>query len=491
MRYQINLCCKEGPDKGRLWRYVLDASTTIVIGRLRGCHLLLHDTKVSQSHCLLQIQDDKLCLIDMGSHSCTYVNGQAISRAHTLADGDMISIGNSSLLLSVNAVTPKTAGASAASDKRHAHLPAQPPGGANMPEGLPAATMLTACSGTENKPDPLPAIVLPQLSGSGECSIGDSSTATLILPTAAGSTPQPKPAARCCQLCGHDSGLQQINGVRCCQACQTIAGIWESNLGEWQIDGEPWYSNRYGVVVPAANGQRRSLLYLSRQPHPQLRLTWLEQEDKYAHPHIYPVGQHRMCQEHCVAELPFCPGRFVDKLKTLPSALEAMELVLYVAKALEYGHTRWGAHGEICPHNMYQEISGRPYLLGYGLLRCPHFPEHAWSGEGHLDTLYFAAPEVIAGASPEATADEFSLAASLFALLTGSFVYQGETWEQIRQEALVFMPPRHRFRHPLLGNFFSMALARQPADRYPDIGHFTDAMALVVSACRNLKQDDL
>jgi hypothetical protein len=453
------LCCKEGVDKGRRWRYSVEETTSIVIGRLRGCHLLLHDPKVSQSHCLLQIQKKSLSVVDMGSHGGTFVNGQAVVRVRELAEGDLLSLGNSSLSLTMETEPDAAA-------KR--------------------------CSPTAKKKQDVPiSTIEPPKVASTAKENRDSTSDTLVMPQ---DISQGKSAfLAACMFCGCETDSMRAEDVTSCPACETIADLWRNSMTEWQITGAPWYNNRYGIIVPASKDKSRNLIYITRRPQPQLRLSWLEEAEdcSHAHPYIYPLNSYRACQDYLVAELPYYPGIFLDKLKTPLTVLEAIAIILQIGKALAYGHSRWGAHGEICPHNIYQEASGKPYLVGYGLVRNRHFPEERWHTRDHLDAVYFAAPEVLAGETSQAAADIFALAASLFTLLTGSLIYQGETWAELQREAGDFAPTLERFRHPWLRNFFAVALARQPDSRHSDIAHFVDSLALVYSACRGQKQEML
>ena len=100
LQYKILLKCTKGKDHGRKWRFTIH-NDTVVIGRLKGCHLVLNDSQVSQSHCLLQVQNNFLSLIDMGSSFGTKVNDTIISDVRILNDNDMIHVGDSCLHLQI------------------------------------------------------------------------------------------------------------------------------------------------------------------------------------------------------------------------------------------------------------------------------------------------------------------------------------------------------------------------------------------------------
>ncbi|MBI3185606.1 MAG: adventurous gliding motility protein GltG [Myxococcales bacterium] len=83
----------------------------IKIGRLSSAHLCLDDDKVSRIHSVIEVgADGALSIIDMGSVEGTYVNGKRVNKG-TLAFGDEIKVGNTTIKLE----SPQAAAAAAAS----------------------------------------------------------------------------------------------------------------------------------------------------------------------------------------------------------------------------------------------------------------------------------------------------------------------------------------------------------------------------------------
>jgi len=70
-----------------------------LIGRSRGCHIIIDDDLVSRRHaCLVLEEPSKLLLRDLGSRNGVFVNGKRISDASRgLADGDIFTIGSEEL----------------------------------------------------------------------------------------------------------------------------------------------------------------------------------------------------------------------------------------------------------------------------------------------------------------------------------------------------------------------------------------------------------
>ncbi len=69
----------------------------IKIGRLSSAHLCLDDEKVSRIHSVIEVgPDGALSIIDMGSVEGTFVNGKRVNKG-TLAFGDEIKVGNTTI----------------------------------------------------------------------------------------------------------------------------------------------------------------------------------------------------------------------------------------------------------------------------------------------------------------------------------------------------------------------------------------------------------
>jgi pSer/pThr/pTyr-binding forkhead associated (FHA) protein len=82
--------------RGGLQSFELRSEVTI--GRSRDCSIFLEDLAVSRLHAIIrQLPDETYELIDQGSATGTFVNGQPISRCR-LIEGDIVQIGASRLI---------------------------------------------------------------------------------------------------------------------------------------------------------------------------------------------------------------------------------------------------------------------------------------------------------------------------------------------------------------------------------------------------------
>ena len=79
-----------------------------VIGRSLQCLLQIASSKVSRRHARIVVTGDGATLEDLGSKHGTWVNGRRVQAPATLADGDLIGVGNAALTFRVVASQTET-----------------------------------------------------------------------------------------------------------------------------------------------------------------------------------------------------------------------------------------------------------------------------------------------------------------------------------------------------------------------------------------------
>src|SRR4030043_414699 len=79
-----------GPDKGR---EILLTGGSLSVGRQEDNDIVVADRLASRRHARLDREQGQYLVQDVGSRNGTYVNGQRITEAHVLRDGDEIQIG--------------------------------------------------------------------------------------------------------------------------------------------------------------------------------------------------------------------------------------------------------------------------------------------------------------------------------------------------------------------------------------------------------------
>lgn len=172
--------------------------------------------------------------------------------------------------------------------------------------------------------------------------------------------------------------------------------------------------------------------------------------------------------------------QFVDTAGPLAPA-EAGLLGLTLCRALSAVHRAGLLHRDIKPANVMRERGGRIVLMDFGSVRETAAPDAVNDGPELLGTPLFMAPEVAAGAPASATSDIYSLGALLFYALTGAFLVEGQSLDEVRAAHAAG-------RRQLLGDarpdlpeqlvaVITRATAADPADRYATPGLMAEALS--------------
>ncbi len=191
-----------------------------------------------------------------------------------------------------------------------------------------------------------------------------------------------------------------------------------------------------------------------------------------------------------VLVMDYIPG---DDLKTRvekngPIKLrEAIQIILTVGSALNYLHRQTipVIHQDVKPGNIRITPDGKPILIDFDLSAAiqenqtrPPLSEIGF-------TPGFAAPEQYNNMGIPAS-DQYGLAATLFYLLTATTIPDGLS----RASGTTHLPEYTGSRIPLdIYTCLEKALRINPADRYPDIQSFMNALSAVASEKTNINVD--
>lgn len=171
----------------------------------------------------------------------------------------------------------------------------------------------------------------------------------------------------------------------------------------------------------------------------------------------------------------------------------AVHIISEVARAVDYANDRNVVHRDIKPANFLLSSTGageeRVLLGDFGIARG--LDDYGLTITGSiLSTVAFAAPEALTGGVFDRRADQYSLACSLFRLLTGNapFAAAGANGPAaVMMAHLHSPPPRASERVPGLPRdldaVIAKALAKNPAERFESATRFAAAAAAVVSQC--------
>jgi serine/threonine-protein kinase len=203
------------------------------------------------------------------------------------------------------------------------------------------------------------------------------------------------------------------------------------------------------------------------------------------HPHILPLFDSGTTDGLTWFAMAYASGGTLrDRLRaeTQLAIDESVRIASALAEALDSAHRQGVAHRDVKPENVLFE-DGHPMLADFGIARAlagadaptMTIPTHAIGTPGYMSPEQIAAEPDVAGAT-----DQYSLACVLFEMLGGRPPFPGSTRSSILQQHLSAPPPSVRDLRPTvpaaLSAAIQKALAKAPADRFPDVLAFRDAM---------------
>jgi serine/threonine protein kinase len=209
---------------------------------------------------------------------------------------------------------------------------------------------------------------------------------------------------------------------------------------------------------------------------------------------IYDVRRSRDGRPFLVMEL--VEGKTLEllRLEGAPRGL-ILRAVRDVADGLRLAHRHRLLHLDVKPGNiLVREGDGGAVLVDFGLARRIRvadetsigFSETAScvTGWGLHGTPPYLAPEQVDRGTPSPATDQFQLAVTAFEALVGERPFQGSSVRSLFDAiATRPQPPPSSFLADLpsaVDRVFERALAKDPADRFPDVVAFADALAEAV-----------
>src|ERR1700674_2241244 len=138
------------------------------------------------------------------------------------------------------------------------------------------------------------------------------------------------------------------------------------------------------------------------------------------HPYIVPIFASGVTESRePFLVMAYSPaGTLSDRLKDGPLPWQqTIDLTIKLACALQAAHDAGIVHGDVKPSNVLLTKYGQPQLMDFGVARIASDQVTQTSSVGW--TPAFVAPELLAGQSPSAPSDVYSLAATAYALLLG------------------------------------------------------------------------
>ena len=172
------------------------------------------------------------------------------------------------------------------------------------------------------------------------------------------------------------------------------------------------------------------------------------------------------------------PGSLLRKLE------RNLDILLDVAKAASFAHSRGIIHRDIKPANVMIGAFGEVYLVDWGIAVSTREPGLGGAPLARDVAVVAGSPAymvpemaIAAGDRLNERTDVYLLGATLHDLLTGEPPHQDETPRQMLVRAYLSVPQTYDAAVPIgLANICRKAMARDPDDRYPTAAAFAASL---------------
>jgi serine/threonine-protein kinase len=186
-------------------------------------------------------------------------------------------------------------------------------------------------------------------------------------------------------------------------------------------------------------------------------------------------------------------GTLRDRLSAMGGTLDlvsAARLIQGVADALQAAHDANIVHLDVKPTNVLLGRADWPLLADTGIAEVIQTADVAPGGRRIAGTPAYMSPEQCRGDAVDGRSDQYSLAVSAYQLLTGQVPFDAPTTQDLMRRQIHDPPPPPRQLNPGLPSpiedILMRGLAKDPADRFPRVADFGQALADAAERTRGM-----
>ncbi|HWQ13748.1 MAG TPA: serine/threonine-protein kinase, partial [Roseiflexaceae bacterium] len=207
------------------------------------------------------------------------------------------------------------------------------------------------------------------------------------------------------------------------------------------------------------------------------------------HPHIVPLYDYWREPDGAFLVMRWLRGGSLHKrLAGQPWSLaEVGRLLDQIAAALTVAHRHGVIHRDLKPANILLDEDDNAYLADFGIAK-DLASGHSTDVSGVVGSPAYLAPEQIKAEPITPQTDIYSLGVMLYEILTGELPFEGPTPVAMLFQHVHAQAPHLQARRPdlspALDAVIQRALAKNPAERYPDVMRLVADFRLAVGVSR-------
>jgi serine/threonine-protein kinase len=214
----------------------------------------------------------------------------------------------------------------------------------------------------------------------------------------------------------------------------------------------------------------------------------IETAARLSHPHIVPLFDSGEADGLLYYVMPLLTGESLRQrlLRERQLPLEdTVRIARDISDALHYAHEQGLVHRDVKPENIVF-TGGHALILDFGIARST---DAVPSAETHtlatIGTPTYMSPEQTSGGSLDGRSDQYSLACVVYEMLTGQPPFSGPSGDSVLLQHRTVDPRPVSALRPTTPGYVTQslakALAKAPADRYPSMAAFGDAITSSVT----------
>ncbi len=204
------------------------------------------------------------------------------------------------------------------------------------------------------------------------------------------------------------------------------------------------------------------------------------------HPHIVTIYDFGAIQNLTFVVMQLLTGgsleqRMRQRPGAPPSLKEVATLLDGISSALDYAHSKGIIHRDIKPANLVFDEDGKAYLVDFGIAKMVDSTSAGLTGTGmSMGSPSYMPPEQWKGEEVKPSSDQYALAVTIYAVLTGRLPFEATNTPALMYKHLQDEPtPIYTIRPDLPVEtmiVLGRAMAKDPADRWPSCVAFSEAL---------------